>query len=216
MADVVVAIMTVVAGALLCVRGCAAIRVAVPAGAFVAAFLLGAGLVQATTDSTLLGTATSWVVGLASGAPVGAAAWMWFEVAVAVAFAAVGYSATVATLAATDAGWSWWKVALGAAVGLTLGLLCVVADLPSILLTVLTAVAGAATVVTGLVLLGNSIGVADLASADTLGRIPTRAACVAAWLLLSLLGVGVQARTTPRVTLRDRFVDAGGRQLRET
>ena len=58
MADVVVAIMTVVAGALLCVRGCAAIRVAVPAGAFVAAFLLGAGLVQATTDSTLLGTAT--------------------------------------------------------------------------------------------------------------------------------------------------------------
>jgi len=216
MTDVVMAILTVAAGTVLCVRGCAAMRLAVPAAAAVGAFLLGAATVHCLTGSTLLGDLASWLAGIAAGTLVGLASWMWFEVAVAVALTCVGYAVTVATLAALDSGWSNWSVAAGSAVGLTLGLLCVVSDLPTILLTVSTALAGAAAVLTGLLLMGESIGVADLASGATLDRIPTRGAWIAAWLLLSVGGAALQARTTPRATLRDRFVDAGGRQLRET
>lgn len=216
MSDIVVAVLTVAAGLVLCLRGCAAMRVAVPAAAAVGAFLLGAAVVHGITGSALLGDVASWLTGIATGALVGLASWMWFEVAVAVALTCVGYAVTVATLTALGSDWSGWSVVVGSAVGLTLGVLCVVADLPTFLLTVLTSLAGSATALTGVVLLGQSIGVTDLTSGATLGRIPARGAWAVAWLLLSLVGVVVQARTTPRVTLRDRFVDAGGRQLRET
>lgn len=216
MSDVVVAVITVVAGSLLCVRGCAAMRTAVPAAAAVGGFLLGAGIVHAGNGSTMLGTPLAWLIGTVGGVAVGTAAWLWFEVAVTVALCAIGFACTVAALAAFGLDWSWPTVSIGALVGSLIGLLCVVADLPTVLLAAVTALAGSATALTGLLLLGTSLSTADLASPDTTTRIPDSAWWVAAWLLFAVVGVVLQLRTTTHDSLRDRFVDAGGRQLRET
>ncbi|MEY4174766.1 MAG: hypothetical protein RI900_1931 [Actinomycetota bacterium] len=216
MSDVVVAVITVLAGSLLCVRGCAAMRAAVPAAAAVGGFLLGASIVHVGNGTTMLGTPLAWLAGAVGGVAVGLASWLWFEVAVTVALSAIGFAATVATLAAFGLTWSWPTVSIGALVGALLGLLCVVADLPTVLLAAVTALAGSATLLTGVLLLGASLGTADLASPDTTTRIPHASWWAAAWLLLAMVGVVVQLRTTTGDSLRDRFVDAGGRQLRET
>ena len=216
MADVVTAALTVVAGVLLCTRGCAATRLAIPTATAVGTFLLAAGIVHTATGASMLGSVATWSAGLAAAVLAGLAAWLWFEVAVALALTVVGFCATVAVLAAIGAEWSVWVVSISAAAGLLLGLLCVIADLPAVLLTVLTAVAGAALAITGALLLGQSLGVADLTLADTMQRIPDRVVWVTLWAVLAIVGIAAQSRTTPGVTLRDRFVDAGGRQLRET
>lgn len=216
MSDVVVAVITVLAGSLLCVRGCAAMRAAVPAAAAVGGFLLCASIVHVGNGTTMLGTPLAWLAGAVGGVAVGLASWLWFEVAVTVALSAIGFAATVATLVAFGLTWSWPTVSIGALVGALLGLLCVVADLPTVLLAAVTALAGSATLLTGVLLLGASLGTADLASPDTTTRIPHASWWAAAWLLLAMVGVVVQLRTTTGDSLRDRFVDAGGRQLRET
>jgi len=215
-ADVVVAIVAVVTGTLLCARGSTAVRAALPAAAGFGGFLLGAGGVQYATGSPMLRSAQPWLVGVAAGVLLAACAHRWFEVATTTALTVAGFVSVVAALAALGAAWSVPAVATGAVVGLLLGVLCIVADLANLLFVALTAVAGASMVLFGLVLLAGSVGTADLAMAGTIGRLTHRPVWSVLWLVLAVAGGVVQVRTMARTTLRDRFVDAGGHQIRET
>lgn len=216
MTDVVVAVIMVGTGALLCLRGCGAIRVALPLAAAAAGLLLGAAAVHVLTGHELLADPGAWIVALLVAALAGASARRWFEVATAVAFTAMGGAIAVAMTFALGDGWSPWAACIGMATGLVIGLLCAVADLPRIFHAVVTAASGAAAVAAGVVLVGNWLRTADLASPDTITSIPHRPLWVAVWAGVAVTGVAAQVRTRDRATLRDRFVDAGGGQLRET
>jgi hypothetical protein len=82
---------------------------------------------------------------------------------VLIGMTAIGFVLGTSILTALGVTWSWVVVLGGVALALVLAVVAIAGDLPMVLLTVLTAFAGAATVVAGLMLL---FGVVDLDGFD--------------------------------------------------
>ena len=195
--DVVVALLALVAGAAFCFRGYLAMRLVIPVwGAFVG-LLVGAGVVASVTDQLPLSSLAGWVAGLAGAFVFAALAYTYFEVSVLLGLAAVGFTLGAALLVALGVEWSWLVVLGGAAVGALVAAIGLVGDLPMVLLTLLTALAGAQAMVVGLMLLSGVLSVSDL------GRPTTTATVDDGWwwalsVVLVVTGVVVQLRATDR------------------
>ncbi len=76
--------------------------------------------------------------------------------------AAFGFTIGSGLVLALGIDWSWVAVVVGLVVGAMLGLVSVTRDLPMIVLSVVSSIAGAVCVVAGLMLLVGSLNAADL------------------------------------------------------
>ena len=94
--------------------------------------------------------------------------------------------------------WSGGVTLVGVVVAIALAVICVVGDLPMVLLTVLTALAGASTVVLGLMLLFNVIDASDLNTAATTEVLDDDWGWYVIYLALALSGMVAQFSATQR------------------
>ncbi len=159
MNDIVVGVIAVLTGAIFCFRGYLAMRLVIPVWGAFAGFMLGAGIVSG--DAGFLGNALGWLVGIGLAIVFGAIAYLYYEVAVLIGMMAIGFVLGTSLMVALGVTWSWVIVLSGVVLAVALAFVAIVGDLPMVLLTVLTALAGASTVVAGLMLLFGTVDVED-------------------------------------------------------
>ena len=165
MNDIVVGLIALLTGAVFCFRGYLAMRLVIPLwGAFVG-FMLGAGI--ASGDAGFLGSGLGWIVGLGLAVVFGLIAYLYYEVSVVVGMMAIGFVLGTSAMVALGVSWSWVIVLSGVVLAVVLAFVAIAGDLPMVLLTVLTALAGSSTIVAGLMLLVGTFDTEDFSIADT-------------------------------------------------
>ena len=196
MNDIVAAVLAILTGLVFCYRGYLAMRIVIPIWGAFAGFVLGAGL--AGGDAGFLGNLTSWIVGIALALLFGLIAYLYYEVAVILGMMAIGFVLGTTLMVAFGVSWSWVVTLVGVVVAIALAVIGVVGDLPMVLLTVLTALAGASTVVLGLMLLFNVIDASDLNTAATTEVLDDDWWWYVIYLALALSGMVAQFSATQR------------------
>lgn len=165
MDDIVVGLIALLTGAVFCFRGYLAMRVVIPLWGAFAGFLLGAGVVAG--DDGFLTTALGWIVGIAVAILFGLIAYLYYEVSVMIGMMAIGFVLGTGLMAALGVTWSWVIVLSGVVLAVVLAFVAIAGDLPMVLLTVLTALAGASTIVSGAMLVFGVVDLDDFDSAVT-------------------------------------------------
>lgn len=216
MDDFLIGLLAVGVGALFCFRGYLAMRLIIPIWGAFAGFLLGAGVVDAATSDGFLGNGLAWIIGLSVAFVFGLIAYLYYEVSILIGMSAIGFTLGTGLMAAIGVEWSWVIVVVGVVCGMALAMIAIVGNLPMLLLTVLTAMAGATTIVTGVLLWADTIAVDDLGSGATIERLDESWWWWAIEVALIIAGIVAQLRATERLnaSLRQTWVDDGGRELR--
>lgn len=216
MEGIIIGILAIAIGVLFCFWGYLAMRVIIPIWGAFAGFILGAGLVASFAHETFLASFTAWVVGVIVGVVFGALAYIYYEISVFLAMAAIGFAIGTGAMVALGVTWSWLIVLVGVAVGLVLATIAMIGDLPMALLTLLTATSGATVIVAGIMLMTGVIAVDDLSSGATTQRLNDDWWWYLVYLALVIGGVLNQLRIGIRIrsSLRESWNESGGQQLR--
>ena len=217
MDDIVAGLLAIAVGLALCLRGYFAIRILLPLwGAFVG-FGLGAALVSAVTGDGLLATVASWAVGLAAAVLFAFGAYLYYEVSIVIATGAAGFVIGSTLLVALGIDWNWFVSLGGLTFGVAFAALAILADLPMVLLTVLTALAGAATTTTGLMVLVGAVELDELEGRGVLRAFEGEGAWWWAYAVLAIVGVVSQVRVLDSLgaSVRSEWDEGGGRHLYE-
>jgi hypothetical protein len=200
MADVILGLFAIVAGAFMLFAGQLVLRLVLPIWGFFAGFAFGAGLFAELAHESFLGTVLGWVAGFVGALVFALLAYLYFAVAVVLAMAAFGFTIGSGLVAALGIEWSWVAVLVGVAVGILLGLVAVIGNLPMIVLAVVSSVAGAVSVVAGVMLVVGTINSADFT------RSSFTQAVHAGWgwylTLVVLALIGIVAQTRQRLAMR--------------
>ncbi|HEX5086825.1 MAG TPA: hypothetical protein VFV89_03390 [Nocardioides sp.] len=194
MADILFGLLAILAGAAMLLAGQFVLRLMLPIWGFFAGFAFGAGLVADLADERFLGTVLGWVLGLAFALIFALFAYLYFYVAVILAMAAFGFTLGSGLVVALGIDWSWVAVLVGLAVGVVIGIACVVANMPMIVLVVLSSIAGAVGVVGGLMLLVGSLNSAEFTHGDFTDTVSDSVGWYLLLLVLACAGVFIQAR----------------------
>jgi hypothetical protein len=216
MKDFLVGALMLVIGAVFCFRGYLAMRIIIPIWGALFGFFVGAGMIEAINGDGFLRTALGWIVGLIVAVVFGAVAYLYYEVAVLLGMTAIGFSIGVGVLAALGVTWSWVLILAGIALGVFLAFMAIVTNLPMALLTFLTALAGASTMVGGVMLMVGTINLDDFDNGGTTQRVADNTWWYVLYVALAVVGVFTQIRTTDgmRASMRDAWSEDGGRHLR--
>ena len=200
MADILLGILAILAGGAMLFAGQFVLRIVLPIWGFFAGFAFGAGLFAELADERFLGTVLGWVSGFVFALIFAVFAYFYYAVAVVLAMAAFGFAIGSGLVVALGIDWNWVAVLVGVAIGAVLGLVAVFGNMPMIVLAVLSSIAGAVSVVAGLMLLVGSLNSADFTRSGFTDAVD------AGWgwylLLLALALVGIVAQTRQRVTMR--------------
>ncbi len=162
---VVVGLISVQTGAVFCFRGYLAMRIVIPLWGAFAGFMLGAGVVSG--DAGFLGNLLGWLVGFAVAVVFGLIAYLYYEVAVLIGMMAIGFVLGTSLMVALGVTWNWVIVLSGVVLAVLLSAVAILGDLPMVLLTILTAFAGATTIVGGLMLVFGAVDLGEFDSAAT-------------------------------------------------
>jgi hypothetical protein len=216
MSDILIGLLAVAVGALIAARGYLAMRLIIPVWGAFSGFFVGAGIVGAVTGDGFLSTVVGWLVGLAVALLFALLAYLYYELSVVIAMGAIGFSLGTAAMVALGVSWSWVIVLVGVLAAVFLAGIAIVGDLPMVILMVLTALAGASTVVFGLMLVVGVIDLGDLDSAATTQAVDDDWWWYAISILVAAVGIAAQFRAVESLstTMRQQWADDGGRQLR--
>lgn len=192
MNDVVVGIVAVVIGAVFCFRGWQLIRVILPIiGAF-AGFVVGASIVASARNEELLGSVFGWVVAIAAAIVLGVLGYFVYAVAVVIGLAGMGFSLAYGALIALGVTWSWAVVAGAVLAAMLVAVVAIMSDVPMILLVILTALAGANAIVTGVMLLVGTMNLREFFSDTAVELVRADWWWYVALGVLAVLGVAAQ------------------------
>lgn len=218
MNEIVFGLLLIAVGALFAFRGYLAMRIIIPVWGALAGFVLGAGLVSNLGSERFLASAASWLVGLAVAVLFGLLAYLYYEVSVVLAMSAIGFALGTSLMVAIGVTWSWLIVVIGVIAGALLAVGAIVGNLPMVLLTVLTAMAGSSAIVGGVMLAVGTITEADLTSAATTEALSDDWWGYLVYLAIAIAGVVVQSRDTDRrmQSLRSSWTEDGGKELRRS
>jgi hypothetical protein len=212
MADILLGILAILAGGALLFAGQFALRLVLVLWGFFAGFATGAGIFAQLADERFLGTVLGWVSGLVLALIFALLAYFFYAVAVILAMAAFGFAIGSGLVVALGIDWSWVAVLVGVAVGVIVGLVAIVGNMPMVVLAVLSSIAGAVSIVAGVMLV---VGVLD--SAD-FTEDSFSSAVDASWiwylLLVVLAVVGIVVQTRQQVALRRTVDEAWAAQAR--
>ncbi len=216
MDDVIYALIAIAAGALFCFRGYLAFRFIIPLwGAFVG-FSFGAGLIAGIEGDGFLQTTTSWFVGLAFAFAFALLAYLFFEVAVVIAMGSIGFALGTSLMVAFGISWTWLIVLVGLALGILLALAAIVANMPMVILVVLSALAGASAITTGIMLLVGAINTDDFNDEAATELANNDWWWYVVFVVLAVYGLVAQIRATDRLgrSMREAWAaDHGGAQV---
>lgn len=206
MADIILGIFAIVAGAAMLLAGQFVLRLVLPIWGFFAGFAFGAGLFAGLADERFLGTLLGWVTGFVFALLFALFAYLYYAVAVIIAMGAFGFAIGSGLVVALGIDWNWVAVLVGLVVGAVLGMVSVVGNMPMIVLAVVSSLAGAVSVVAGLMLVFGAMDSADFT------RTGFTAAVQTSWfwyvLLVVLVLLGIVAQTRQRLAMRRSIHDS--------
>ena len=207
MADILLGLLAIVAGGALLLAGQFVLRLVIPIWGFFAGFAFGAGLVADLAGERFLGTVLGWVLGLVFAVVFAVLAYLYYYVAITLAMAAFGFAIGSGLVVALGIDWNWVAVLVGTVVGLILGLVSILANMPAIVLVVFSSFAGAVGVVGGLMLLVGSLNSADFTKGDVTNTVEKGWAWSLLVLALALVGIfnQVRQRAVLRRTIHDTW-----------
>jgi hypothetical protein len=134
-----------------------------PIWGFFAGFIFGAQVMQDFFGEAFLATAVSWIVGFVIGAIFAVLSYLFWYVAVVIAFASVGYWLGLGFMNLIgfepDA---FLAIAIGVLVGAAFAIAAFVTGVPLAALVVITAVGGAHAAIAGVLVILGTVEVADL------------------------------------------------------
>jgi len=216
MQDVVVGLLAIAVGALFAFRGYFAMRIIIPMWGAFAGFMLGAGIVSSASNDGFLRSVLGWVIGIVLAALFALAAYLYYEISVAIAMAAIGFALGTSVMVALGVTWSWLVILVGVVAGVLLAVIAIIGDLPTVILVVLTAMAGASTIVAGVMLLVGAVETGDFESVATTKVLDDDWWWYAIYVVLAIAGVVIQIQRTAqlRASLREQWAASGGRELR--
>jgi len=215
MEDVVVGFLAVLVGGLFCFRGYLAMRIVIPIWGAFAGFVLGAGLVASFTDDGFMQSLLAWLVGAGIGLVFAFIAYLYYEISVVIAMASMGFALGTSAMVALNVSWSWVIILVGVAAGTLLAVAAIAADLPTALLVLLSALAGASAVIAGVMLIVGKLDTDDFG--DTITKtLEDSWWWWIAYAVLAVAGLISQARSIEslRGSMRDAWVDSGGQTMR--
>jgi hypothetical protein len=218
MNDILIGSLIVLIGALFCFRGYLAMRFVIPIWGGFTGFMVGAGLVASFTDEGFLGSILSWVVGLGVGLLFALLAYFFYEIAVLLAMGSIGFTVTATVMTGLGITWDWLVILAGVAVGAVLAFIAILGDMPMVILTILTASAGAGAMIGGLLLILGKLDLGDLENPEVTSTLTLESWWYWAYLALFIMGIIFQLRSTldMRASLRQAWVDSGGRMMMTT
>jgi hypothetical protein len=165
MNDFVVGVIALLTGAVFCFRGYLAMRLVIPVWGAFAGFMAGAGLVSG--DAGFLGNALGWLVGFGLAIVFGLIAYLYYEVSVVIGMMGIGFVLGTSLMVALGVNWSWLIVLSGVVMAVALAFVAIAGDVPMVLLTVLTALAGASVIVAALMLFVGTFDTEDFSIGKT-------------------------------------------------
>jgi hypothetical protein len=207
MADIVLGIFAVIAGGVMLFAGQYVLRILLPIWGFFAGFAFGAGLFAGLADERFLGSVLGWVSGLVFALVFALFAYLYYAVAVILAMAAFGFAIGAGLVVALGIDWNWVAVLVGVLVGGVVGLVSVFGNMPMIVLAVLSSIAGAVSVVAGLMLVFGSMNSSDFTRAAFTKEVNDSWGWYVTLLALVLIGVVAQIRQRAerRRTIRETW-----------
>jgi hypothetical protein len=201
--DIVLGLLAIVIGAAFCFRGYLALQIVIPIWGALAGFSAGAGLIAGITGDGFLSTTLGWIVGIITAVVFAVLAYLFYAVAVVIAMGAIGFMIGTSVLYALDVDWQWLVVLVGIAVGVLLAVLAIVADLPMIVLVVLSAIGGASAVVGGLMLVFGAVDTGDF-DGDVMHRADHGWWWYTIYVVLVVAGIMLQVRAAERMKMSVR------------
>ena len=193
MADIVLGLFAIIAGALILFAGQFVLRLVIPIWGFFAGFALGAGLFAGLADERFLGTVLGWILGLVFAVVFAIFAYLYYYVAVVLAMGAAGFAIGSGLVVALGIDWNWLAVLVGVAVGAVVGIASIFGNMPMIVLVVFSSIAGAVGVTAGLMLLVGSLNSADFTQGAFTDAIEDSWGWYLMVIVLAFFGVIVQA-----------------------
>ena len=170
------------------------LRLVIPIWGFFAGFAFGAGLVADLADERFLGTVLGWVLGLVFAVVFAVLAYLYFYVAVTLAMAAFGFAIGSGLIVALGIDWNWVAVLIGLAVGILVGIVSVLFNIPMVLLVFIGSIAGAIGVTGGLMLLFGALNTADFSRGDFTDTVSNNFLWWLLFVVLAIGGIVVQLR----------------------
>lgn len=214
MSDVLVGVVALLAGLVLCFRGYWALRLVLSIWGALIGFGLGSTLATWLDDDSYLATALGWVLGLVLALVFALLAYLYYAVGVVLSLGTMGFALGATVMAALGVEWDWAVIAAGVACGLAVGLLAIAADVPMMLLVVLSSLAGASVAVAGIMLLTSVIDTADFETADVTGNIDGHALWALGFIVLAVAGVLTQLNhARGAVSARQHWGTRSGRRV---
>lgn len=192
--NVVIGILALVVGAIFCLRGAVAMRVVIALWGAFTGFMLGAGIVAGVDDAGFLRSVAAWIVAWVAAIVLGLLAYAFYEVAVVLAMASIGFALGTTLMVALGVSWSWVVILVGVVVGVALAVITLAADLPAVLLVVLSALGGSSAMVTGILLLVNSVKTEQFTRADSIEVMHASWWWYALYVVLAVVGIITQIR----------------------
>jgi hypothetical protein len=125
-------------------------------------------------------------------------AYLYYAVSVVIAMGAIGFLVGTSIMYAFDVQWDWLIVLVGIAAGVLLALLAVMADLPMVLLVVLSAMGGASAIVAAVMLLTGALDTEEFTSDEVIDTADRDWWWTALYVVLVVAGIAVQLRATQR------------------
>ncbi len=207
MSNVLLGLLFILVGALFAFRGYLAMRVIIPIWGAFAGFMLGAGLGAEIDNGGFLTSLWSWAIGIGLALLFGLLAYLYYEVSVIITMTAIGFALGASLMVALGVTWSWLTILVGVLLGAALALLAIIGNLPMVLLTVLTALAGASAVVAGTMLMVGTLAYADLTQPTITERINDGWWWTALYVGVAAVGIVVQmaALAGARGTMRQAW-----------
>jgi hypothetical protein len=217
MQDIILGLIAILIGAVFCFRGYLTMRLVIPLWGAFAGFVFGAGLIATGDDQGFLRTGLGWIVGLGFALIFGLLAYLYYEVAVLLAMGSIGFVLGTSAMVALGIDWSWAIILVGLAAGAALAFVAIVADLPMMLLVILTALAGASAVVAGAMLLFGAVDSSDFTHAAITKELDDDWWWYVMYLVVAVAGLVAQFQTVAsiRTSMRDDWAAAGGRSFRK-
>jgi len=157
MHEIIVALFALGVGFLFSFYGYKAMRLLLPLWGLVAGYWLGAELVHAITGDGFFGTTLSIVTGIAFGLAGAILSYLFYVIAITVFMGMLGYWMGAGLLIAIGLDPGFLTALVGIVVGLALAGFSLRVRAPKYFLLFFTALAGAALMVSGLLLLGNVV-----------------------------------------------------------
>ena len=193
MTNWVVGLIALIAGALFCFRGGAALRALLAVWGGFVGFALGAGVVAAASGRPPLSEPVDWIAAILGALILGSLAYAFYALAVVISVGSIGFAIGAGIATAAGATGTWAGVA-GLAGGVLAAVLALTTQLPRLLLVLLGAVVGAAAMVGALMLLLGQLDVAGLTSGAFRTALEASPWWTGIFLVLAVIGTFVQLR----------------------